>query len=88
MLKQRGRLGGAWLRDEQKPAEGRALSSLGTLADNPIGGWYGLKKGPAGTLRHVVPAHGASGLAEVEHNPRGNRYARGLIGREARRVRC
>ena len=42
--------------------------------DNPIGGWYGLKKGLRGRVgNYVAPALEALGLAEVEHNARNNR---------------
>ena len=40
----------------------------------PIGGWYGLKKGLRGRFgMYLPPLLEALGLAEVEHNPRGNR---------------
>lgn len=38
-------LGGA---DEQKPAQDGAVAAWARSATNPIGGWYGLKKGPRG----------------------------------------
>ena len=42
--------------------------------DNPVGGWYGLKKGLRGRFaNYVPPVLEALGLAEVEHNPRNNR---------------
>ena len=41
---------------------------------NPVGGWYGLKKGLRGRFgNYVPPVLEALGLAEVEHNARGNR---------------
>ena len=41
---------------------------------NPVGGWYGLKKGLRGRFgMYVPPLMEALGLAEVEHNPRNNR---------------
>ena len=41
---------------------------------NPVGGWYGLKKGFRGRFGvYVPPLMEALGLAEVEHNPRNNR---------------
>ena len=41
---------------------------------NPVGGWYGLKKGYRGRFgMYVPPLMEALGLAEVEHNKRNNR---------------
>ena len=41
---------------------------------NPVGGWYGLKKGLRGRFgNYVPPVLEAMGLAEVEHNARNNR---------------
>ena len=37
-------LGGA---DEQKPAPDGTVEAWGRSPDNPVGGWYGLKKGCA-----------------------------------------
>jgi len=43
-------------------------------ADNPVGGWYGLKKGLRGRFgMYVPPLMEVLGLAEVEHNARNNR---------------
>ena len=43
-------------------------------ADNPVGGWYGLKKGLRGRFgNYVPPVLEALGLAELEHQPRNNR---------------
>ena len=45
-----------------------------TAADNPVGGWYGLKKGLRGRFAmYVLPLLEHLGLAEVEHDPRNNR---------------
>ena len=42
--------------------------------DNPVGGWYGLRKGYRGRFgKYVPPVLEQLGLAEVEHNPRNNR---------------
>ena len=60
--------------DEQKPAADGTVEAWGSLADNPVGGWYGLKKGLRGRFgNYVPPILEALGLAEVEHNPRNNR---------------
>ena len=41
---------------------------------NPVGGWYGLKKGLRGRFaNYVPPVLERLGLAEVEHNARNNR---------------
>ena len=46
----------------------------GRSSGNPVGGWYGLKKGLRGRFgMYVPPLMEALGLAEVEHNPRNNR---------------
>ena len=60
--------------DEQKPAAPDTVEAWGRAADNPIGGWYGLKKGLRGRFgSYVPPVLEVLGLAEVEHNPRNNR---------------
>ncbi|HRF59258.1 MAG TPA: hypothetical protein PLH94_05010 [Fimbriimonadaceae bacterium] len=74
MLKSHGEwmeLGGA---DEQKPAKDGTVEAWGRAPDNPIGGWYGLKKGLRGRFGvYVPPLMEALGLCELEHNPKGNR---------------
>jgi hypothetical protein len=74
MLKEHGDwvlLGSA---DEQKPAADGTVEAWGRSSANPIGGWYGLKKGLRGRFgMYVPPVMEALGLAEVEHNPRNNR---------------
>ena len=74
MLKQRGDwvpLGSA---DEQKPAAEGTVEAWGRAATNPVGGWYGLKKGLRGRFgMYVPPVMKQLGLAEVEENPRNNR---------------
>ncbi|HEY5890977.1 MAG TPA: hypothetical protein VIW94_09790 [Acidimicrobiia bacterium] len=60
--------------DEQKPAPDGSVEAWARSADNPVGGWYGLKKGLRGRVgNYVPPVLEALGLAEVEHNSRGNR---------------
>lgn len=60
--------------DEQKDAKDGTVEAWGRLSDNPIGGWYGLKKGLRGRFgMYVPPLMEELGLAEVEHNARGNR---------------
>jgi hypothetical protein len=74
MLKERGdwvELGSA---DEQKPAKDGTVEAWGRSPDNPVGGWYGLKKGLRGRVgMYLPPVLEQLGLAEVEHNPRNNR---------------
>jgi hypothetical protein len=60
--------------DEQKPAPEGSVEAWARAADNPVGGWYGLKKGLRGRFgMYMPPLMEALGLAEVEHNPRNNR---------------
>ena len=60
--------------DEQKEAKPDTVEAWGRSADNPVQGWYGLKKGLRGRFaNYVPPVLEALGLAEVEHNPRNNR---------------
>ena len=60
--------------DEQKDAKDGTVEAWGRSAANPVGGWYGLKKGLRGRFgMYVPPLMEVLGLAEVEHNPRGNR---------------
>ncbi|MFO0750586.1 MAG: hypothetical protein U1F43_33695 [Myxococcota bacterium] len=64
-------LGGA---DEQKPAPEGSVEAWGRSDKNPVGGWYGLKKGLRGRFGvYVPPVLEALGLAEVEHGPKNNR---------------
>jgi len=60
--------------DEQKPAAEGTVEAWGRSAKNPVGGWYGLKKGLRGRFgMYMPPLLEALGLAEVEHNPKNNR---------------
>ena len=60
--------------DEQKPAKEGTVEAWARDPDNPVGGWYGLKKGLRGRFgNYVPPVLEALGLAEVEHNARNNR---------------
>jgi hypothetical protein len=60
--------------DEQKPAAEGTVEAWARSPDNPVGGWYGLKKGLRGRFaNYVPPVMEALGLAEVEHQPRNNR---------------
>jgi hypothetical protein len=60
--------------DEQKPAGQGTVEAWGRSADNPVGGWYGLRKGYRGRFgMYVPPLMEALGLAEVTHDARNNR---------------
>jgi hypothetical protein len=60
--------------DEQKPAADGTVEAWARSPENPVGGWYGLKKGLRGRFaNYVPPVLEALGLAELEHNPRNNR---------------
>ena len=64
-------LGGA---DEQKEAKAGTVESWGRSSDNPVGGWYGLKKGLRGRFGvYVPPLMEKLGLVELEHNAKNNR---------------
>jgi hypothetical protein len=60
--------------DEQKPAKDGTVEAWARSTDNPIGGWYGRKKGLRGRFAmYIPPLMEHLGRAEVEHNARGNR---------------
>ncbi len=64
-------LGGA---DEQKPAADGTVEAWGRSGDNPVGGWYGTRKGYRGRFGvYLPPLLELLGLAELEHNPKNNR---------------
>jgi hypothetical protein len=74
MLKNHGdwmELGSA---DEQKPAKEGTVEAWGRNEENPVKGWYGLKKGLRGRFgMYIPPLLEALGLAEVTHDPKGNK---------------
>jgi len=60
--------------DEQKEAKDGTVEAWARSAANPVGGWYGMKKGLRGRFgNYVPPVLEALGLAEVEHGARNNR---------------
>ena len=64
-------LGGA---DEQKDAKPDTVEAWARSPDNPVAGWYGLKKGLRGRFGvYVPPLMEALGLAEVTHDARNNK---------------
>jgi hypothetical protein len=74
MLRERGdwvELGSA---DEGKPAKDGTVEAWARSEENPVGGWYGLRKGYRGRFAmYVPPLLEELGLVELEHNARGNR---------------
>jgi len=69
---------GGWMElgsaDEQKPAKEGTVEAWGRSASNPVGGWYGLRKGFRGRFAmYIPPLMEALGLAEVTHDARGNK---------------
>ena len=60
--------------DEQKSAAEGTVEAWARSSHNPVGGWYGLKKGLRGRFGvYVPPVMRVLGLAEVEDNLRNNR---------------
>jgi hypothetical protein len=60
--------------DEQKDAAAGTVEAWGRAATNPVGGWYGQRKGYRGRLAmYVPPLLEALGLVELEHNAKNNR---------------
>ena len=74
MLKKHGdwmELGSA---DEQKPAKEDTVEAWGRSEKNPVGGWYGLKKGLRGRFgMYIPPLMEALGLVELTHAAKGNK---------------
>lgn len=74
MLTERGDWVALGSADEQKPAAAGTVEAWARATDNPVDGWYGLKKGLRGRFaNYVPPVLETLGLAEVEHNARNNR---------------
>jgi hypothetical protein len=64
-------LGGA---DDQKPAKDGTVEAWARSTENPVGGWYGLKKGLRGRFAvYIPPLMEELGLWELEHNAKNNR---------------
>ncbi len=69
---------GDWMllgsKDEKQETEEGTVEHWARSPENPIGGWYGLKKGFRGRFgMYIPPLMEVLGLAEVEHNKRNNR---------------
>jgi len=74
MLKEQG----DWMllgsKDEKVEAKPDTVEYWGRSKNNPIKGWYGLKKNFRGRFgMYIPPLMEHLGLAEVEHNKRNNR---------------
>ena len=59
--------------DEQKAAAPGTVEAWGRAEDNPVGGWYGLRKGYRGRFgMYLPPLLEELGLAELTHDARNN----------------
>ncbi|MBV9485460.1 MAG: hypothetical protein JO246_05335 [Frankiaceae bacterium] len=59
--------------DENKAAAEGTVEAWGRSADNPVGGWYGLRKGYRGRFgMYVPPLLEELGLVELTHDARNN----------------
>lgn len=60
--------------DEGKPARDGTVEAWGRDPGNPVGGWYGLRKGYRGRFgMYLPPLLEALGLAELTHDAKNNR---------------
>jgi len=60
--------------DEGKPVQAGTLEAWARDPANPVGGYYGLRKGYRGRFaNYVPPVLEVLGRVELEHNPRNNR---------------
>lgn len=60
--------------DEQKDAAPGTVEAWGRSPENPVGGWYGQRKGYRGRLgMYLPPLLEELGLVELEHHPKNNR---------------
>jgi hypothetical protein len=60
--------------DEGKDPNPGTVEAWARSSQNPVGGWYGLRKGYRGRFaNYVPPLMEHLGLAELEHNARNNR---------------
>lgn len=74
MLKEHGDWVDLGAADEKKDAKEGTIEAWGRSDGNPVGGWYGLRKGYRGRFgMYLPPLLEELGLIELEHNPRNNR---------------
>lgn len=60
--------------DEKKPTKVATVEAFGRSAENPVGGWYGLRNGYRGRFgMYLPPLLEHLGLAELTHDARNNR---------------
>ncbi len=60
--------------DEGKPVVEGSVEAWARASDNPVKGYYGLRKGYRGRFaNYVTPVLELLSLVELEHGPRGNR---------------
>lgn len=60
--------------DEGKPVKDGTVEAWARHPDNPVGGYYGLRKRYRGRFaNYVTPVLELLGLVELEHKPRNNR---------------
>jgi hypothetical protein len=65
--------------DEGRPVKDETIEAWARSKDNPVGGYYGLRKGYRGRFaNYVPPVLELLGLVELEHNARNNR-ARAIV---------
>ena len=59
--------------DELKPAADGTVEAWGRSVSNPVGGWYGLRKGYRGRFgMYLPPLLEALGVVELTHDARNN----------------
>ncbi len=74
MLRARGDWMDLGAADEKKDPKPDTVEAWGRAADNPVGGFYGLRKGYRGRFgMYLPPLLEALGLAELTHEKRNNR---------------
>ena len=74
MLKEHGDWMELGASDEQKPAKEGTVEAWGRSVSNPLGGWYGLRKGYRGRFgMYLPPLLEALGFAELTHDARNNK---------------
>jgi len=69
---------GDWMelgsKDEKQDVKDGTLEAWARSTDNPVGDWYGLRKGYRGRFaNYVPPLMEQMGMVELEHNARNNR---------------
>ncbi|SOE19855.1 hypothetical protein SAMN06298216_0356 [Spirosomataceae bacterium TFI 002] len=69
---------GDWMemgsKDEKQETKEGTVEHWGRSSENPIGGWYGLKKNLRGRFgMYIPPLMEHLGLAEITHEKRGNK---------------